>query len=93
MGPEYAKMIESPIADMQNIGGPYAGSTTAAEFLFKFIENDVVWAHLDIAGMAWEDNGKPLTPKGAVGFGVRTLHNFVNKPGTIGLAIDEDMDY
>jgi len=93
MGPEYAKMIESPIADMQNIGGPYAGSTTAAEFLFKFIENDVVWAHLDIAGMAWEDNGKPLTPKGAAGFGVRTLHNFVNKPGTIGLAIDEDMDY
>ena len=93
MGPEYAKMIESPIADMQNIGGPYAGSTTAAEFLFKFIENDVVWAHLDIAGMAWEDNGKPLTPKGAVGFGVRTLHNFVDKPGTIGLAIDEDMDY
>jgi leucyl aminopeptidase len=93
MGPEYAKMIESPIADMQNIGGPYAGSTTAAEFLFKFIENDVAWAHLDIAGMAWEDSGKPLTPKGAVGFGVRTLHNFVNKPGTIGLTIDEDMDY
>jgi leucyl aminopeptidase len=93
MGSEFAKMIESPIADMQNIGGPYAGSTTAAEFLFKFIEKDTAWAHLDIAGMAWEDSGKPLTPKGAVGFGVRTLYEFVNKTGTTGLAIDEDMDY
>lgn len=93
MGPEFAKMIESPIADMQNIGGPYAGSTTAAEFLFKFIEDGTAWAHLDIAGMAWEDNGKPLTPKGAVGFGVRTLHSFVTKPGNTSLAIDEDMKY
>lgn len=92
MGPEFAKMIESPIADMQNIGGPYAGSTTAAEFLFKFIEDGTAWAHLDIAGMAWEDTGKPTTPKGGVGFGVRTLYNYAVESSN-GLAIDEDMKY
>ena len=93
MGPNWAKMIESPIADMQNIGGPYGGSTTAAEFLYKFVNNKTAWAHLDIAGMAWEDKGKPTTPKGAVGFGVRTLFNFVNQDGTTGLKVDGDMDY
>ena len=93
MGPNWAKMIDSPIADMQNIGGPYGGSTTAAEFLYKFVDNHRAWAHLDIAGMAWEDKGKPTTPKGAVGFGVRTLFNFVNQDGTIDLKTDGDMDY
>ena len=94
MGPNFAKMIKSPIADMQNIGGPYGGSTTAAEFLFKFVDKNVAWAHLDIAGMAWEDSGKSTTPKGAVGFGVRTLFNFVEmEASNIALTIDEDMKY
>lgn len=93
MGPEFAKMIESPIADMQNIGGPYAGSTTAAEFLYKFVDNKTAWAHLDIAGMAWEDKGKPTTPKGAVGFGVRTLFNFVSNNNAKSMLIDKDMSY
>jgi len=94
MGSNYAKMIKSPIADMQNIGGPYAGSTTAAEFLYKFVDNKTAWAHLDIAGMAWEEKGKPVTPKGAAGFGVRTLFNFVNTaPNKQSLDIDKDMDY
>ena len=94
MGKNFAKMIESPIADMQNIGGPYAGSTTAAEFLYKFVDSKTAWAHLDIAGMAWEDSGKSVTPKGAAGFGVRTLFNFVNNaPNKQSLAIDKDMDY
>jgi leucyl aminopeptidase len=94
MGSNYAKMIKSPIADMQNIGGPYAGSTTAAEFLYKFVDNKTAWAHLDIAGMAWEEKGKPVTPKGAAGFGVRTLFNLVNSvPNKQSLEIDKDMDY
>ena len=94
MGSNFAKMIESPIADMQNIGGSYAGSTTAAEFLYKFVDSKTAWAHLDIAGMAWEEKGKPVTPKGAAGFGVRTLFNFVNNaPTKQNLAIDKDMDY
>jgi len=96
MGKNWAKMIESPIADMQNIGGPYGGSTTAAEFLYKFVDKTVPWAHLDIAGMAWDEKGKPVTPKGAVGFGVRTLHTFVmnHQPHHVqSLEIDEDMQY
>ena len=48
------KMIKSDIADMQNIGGKGAGSSSAAAFLARFIKNDVSWAHLDIAGMALE---------------------------------------
>ena len=94
MGKNWAKMIDSPIADMQNIGGPYGGSTTAAEFLYKFVDNDVAWAHLDIAGMCWESKGKPTTPKGAVGFGVRTLFNFVNmEASNITLQVESDMKY
>jgi len=94
MGKNWAKMIDSPIADMQNIGGPYGGSTTAAEFLYKFVDNNTAWAHLDIAGMCWESKGKPTTPKGAVGFGVRTLFNFVNmEASNITLQVESDMKY
>ena len=93
MGKTWSKMIDSSIADMQNVGGAYGGSTTAAEFLYKFIDDDRAWAHLDIAGMAWEDGGTPTTPKGAVGFGIRTLYNFVANGKIAGFKIDEDMKY
>ena len=94
MGKNWAKMIDSPIADMQNIGGPYGGSTTAAEFLYKYVDQKTPWAHLDIAGMAWSDTGNATTPKGAVGFGVQTLYNIVNKGFYIAEpGIDKDMDY
>lgn len=93
MGKVWNKMIDSDIADMQNIGGPYGGSTTAAEFLYRFVDETRAWAHLDIAGMAWEDSGTPTTPKGAVGFGIRTLFNLVSNGNTSKLAIDEDMKY
>ena len=85
-------MIDSDIADFQNIGERYGGLTTAAEFLYRFFDKSVAFAHLDIAGMAWEDKGKPITPKGAVGFGVRTLYSLVNKPQTE-YTIDKDMEY
>lgn len=93
MGENWNKMIDSDIADFQNIGGAYGGSTTAAEFLYRFVDKEVAWAHLDIAGMAWEDKGKPITPKGAVGFGVRTLFNLVNKLSHTDHKIDKDMQY
>ncbi len=97
MGENWAKMIESPIADMQNIGGPYGGSTTAAEFLYKFVNKETAWAHLDIAGMCWESSGKSITPKGAAGFGVRTLFNFAdmvpNAKKQKVYTVDEDMSY
>ena len=73
---EYDKMINSDIADMQNVGGRGAGSITAAQFLQRFV-NKVPWAHLDIAGMAWSKTDKPITPKGATAFGVRLLNRFL----------------
>ena len=78
LGPEYDKMINCDIADMQNVGeGREAGSTTAAQFLQRFV-NDVPWAHLDIAGVAWQNKIRvPLAPKGAVGWGVRMLNDWI----------------
>ena len=93
MGKNWNKMIDSSIADIQNIGGAYGGSTTAAEFLYRFVDEKRAWAHLDIAGMAWEESGTAITPKGAVGFGVRTLFNFVSNTKVSGFVIDEDMKY
>ena len=68
----YDKMMDSDIADMKNISeSRNAGSITAACFLQRFIQKGTAWAHIDIAGMDKETKGKPLTPKGATGFGVR----------------------
>jgi leucyl aminopeptidase len=67
---EYAKALESETADIMNVNETRkAGSIVAAQFLRRFT-NDVPWAHLDIAGTAW-GAGKPYTPKGGSGFGVR----------------------
>ena len=94
MGPNWNKMLESPIADMKNISaGGHGGSTTAAEFLYRFVDKERAWAHLDIAGMAWEDKGKPTVPAGAVGFGVRTLYNLVKTTYNKKHAVDADMKY
>ena len=73
MGEAFDKMIDSPIADMKNMGARYAGSITAAQFLKRFIEDGVAWAHLDIAGMVWADKAGSLWEKGATGYGVRLL--------------------
>ena len=77
MGPEYDKMINSPIADMKNLGGRFAGSTTAAQFLGRFIKNNTPWAHLDIAGVTWAESARALVPKGGTGYGVRLLNRFI----------------
>ena len=62
LGDAYDKLVKSKIADMKNIGGPNAGSITAAQILQRFV-NKVPWAHLDIAGVAWQDGEqKPLAP-------------------------------
>ena len=75
----YDKQINSPIADMQNIGADReAGSITAAQFLQRFV-NDVPWAHLDIAGVAWSKKDKDITPKGGTGYGVRLLDRLVSE--------------
>ena len=76
----YNKLMDSTIADVQNInysGG--AGSITAAQFLQRFIINKTPWAHLDIAGMAFSKKASNLNPKGATGFGVRLLNKFIEE--------------
>lgn len=77
VGPEYDKLINSPIADMKNLGGKWAGATTAAQFLKRFIRKGTAWAHLDIAGVTWSESGTKLAPKGGTGYGVRLLNQFV----------------
>jgi leucyl aminopeptidase len=80
MGEEYDKLLDSPIADMQNISsGKGAGSITAAQFLLRFIKKGTNWAHLDIAGVAWAKDPKDICPKGATAFGVRLLDNYISK--------------
>jgi len=73
---EYADQIKSDFADVKNTGGRPAGTITAATFLQKFADQ-YSWAHLDIAGMAWEDKGKAVIPRGGSGFGVRLLINYL----------------
>ncbi len=77
LGPEYDKLIDSPIADMKNIGGRFGGSITAAQFLQRFVEEGTDWAHLDIAGMVWADKPGATWDKGATGYGVRLIDRFV----------------
>jgi leucyl aminopeptidase len=70
-------MLTSQIADMMNVSdGGGGGSITAAQFLQRFV-NDVPWAHLDIAGMAWSKRDTAMVPKGATAFGVRLLDRLV----------------
>ncbi|MEP3755941.1 MAG: leucyl aminopeptidase [Alteripontixanthobacter sp.] len=77
IGPAYDKLIDSPIADMKNVGPRGAGSITAAQFLKRFIKDDVAWAHVDIAGMVWADKPGATWGKGATGFGVRLIDQYV----------------
>ena len=73
----YNKLIDSPIADMKNVGPRGAGSITAAQFIQRFVDKGVRWAHLDIAGMVWADKPGATFDKGATGYGVRVLDRFV----------------
>ena len=76
----YDKLMNSPIADIQNInysGG--AGSITAAQFLQRFVTSKTPWAHLDIAGMAFSKKAANLNPGGATGFGVRLLNQLIEE--------------
>ncbi len=76
LAPEYKSWIKSPVADIKNLGKPFGGAITAALFLEEFVDK-VQWAHLDIAGPAFTDSDSSHIKKGGVGFGVRTLLNFL----------------
>ena len=73
---DYDQLIKSDVADIKNSGGRPAGTITGAAFL-KAFAGEKPWAHLDIAGTAWEEKGRPGIPKGGSGVGVRLLIDFL----------------
>ncbi|MEE9426653.1 MAG: leucyl aminopeptidase [Paracoccaceae bacterium] len=77
MGDAYDKLLKSNIADMKNIGGRTAGAITAAQFLKRFVKDDMPWIHLDIAGVASTKGETALAPKGASGWGVLALNRLI----------------
>lgn len=77
LGEAYDRLIDSQIADMKNVGPREAGSITAAQFLKRYVDDGVAWAHLDIAGMAWSDKASPTYDKGATGYGARLLDQYI----------------
>ena len=78
IGERYDEYVDSTIADMHNVGkGGEASSTTAAQFLQRFV-NDTPWAHLDIAGVTWNDKGSMTASGGATGWGVQLLSEWIH---------------
>ncbi len=76
----YKKLIESDVADVKNIGGKWGGALTAGLFLQEFVNEDVAWAHLDIAAPAFAERViNSYENKGATGHGVRTLIEFLRQ--------------
>lgn len=77
LGEPFDRLIDSQIADVKNVGPREGGSITAAQFIKRFVDGDVKWAHLDIAGMVWSDKAGTTHGKGATGYGVRLIDQFV----------------
>ncbi|MDY7097549.1 MAG: leucyl aminopeptidase [Pseudomonadota bacterium] len=77
IGPAYDKLIDSPIADIKNVGPRPAGSITAAQFLHRFIRKGTAWAHCDIAGTVWSDKPGATHEKGATGYGARLIDRMI----------------
>ncbi len=79
MRDSYKSGIKSSIADLQNTGPRPGGSITAALFLKEFVNPSIPWAHIDIAGTCWTEKDRDINPKGATGYGVRTLVNWIKE--------------
>jgi len=78
MWDEYLERMKGDVSDLKNVGGRQAATVTAGKFLQEFV-GDFPWAHLDIAGTAWEEKGQPYIPKGARGTGVRLLIEYLTR--------------
>jgi len=77
---DFDKELNSPFVDLKNItNSRYGGSVTAAQFLQRFIPQKTKWAHLDIAGVTWKSNGDKMNNKGATGFGLTLISDFIDK--------------
>ena len=76
---DFDKELNSPFVDLKNIGsGRFGGSITAAQFLQRFIPPKTKWAHLDIAGTTWKNSGDLMNSKGATGFGLTLIADFID---------------
>ncbi len=71
LDPSYADDIRSPIADIRNTGGDGAGAGIGAQVIGTFVDEDTMWAHIDMAGVGWAFAATPTTPEGGIGWGVR----------------------
>ena len=77
---DFDKELNSPFVDLKNItNSRYGGSVTAAQFLKRFVPKDTKWAHLDIAGVTWKNSGDMMNNKGATGFGLTLISDFIDK--------------
>jgi leucyl aminopeptidase len=77
LAPEYDKLIDSKFADVKNTGGRYGGAITAAQFLQRFVDKSMPWAHLDIAGTAMASPQTDTNKSWGSGFGVQLLNRLV----------------
>ncbi len=77
MWEEYLDSMKGDVSDLKNAGGREAQTIGAGKFLEEFVPKDTPWAHLDIAGTAWEEKGRPYIPKGARGTGVRLIAEYL----------------
>lgn len=80
MWDDYNELIKSDVADVKNVGGRWGGAITAAKFLEKFVDKNISWAHLDIAGPALANSFNNYTKKYMTGFGVRLLFDYLANP-------------
>jgi leucyl aminopeptidase len=77
---EYEELLKSPVADIKNVAKTRAGGAiTGALFLKPFVPENVQWAHIDIAGPAWQEKDSALCPEGGTGFGVRLLLEYLGR--------------
>ena len=77
---DFDKELNSPFVDLKNIGaGRYGGSVTAAQFLQRFVPPKTKWAHIDIAGTTWKNSGDIINSKGATGFGLTLIADFIDR--------------
>jgi leucyl aminopeptidase len=77
LGPEYDKLIDSKFADVKNTGGRNGGAITAAQFLQRFVDKGIPWAHLDVAGTAMGSPQTDINKSWGSGYGVRLLNQLV----------------
>ena len=77
MGESYDRQLDSLIADMKNLGADKGRSIIAAQFIQRFVQKGVTWAHVDFGMKVWAERDTPLAPEGATGFGVRLLDRLI----------------